>query len=236
MIRNGLDRVILLACCLVLLAACTAHSSTPPSQPTVTGPVVPNGVRIEVAPAGVAPKIPNTTALSKTYDLTPSGPLTESVKITLPLTSMPSDETGVLVATAESAQGPWTLLAANVSQDRRSVSFTTDHFSFFATIGADLKQMFAEFKQEFVDPLTSSVTAEATAPRCSNEAQARSDGYGISSSHGSTVYWCLGLSGGARRLTVVNNRRYPLEISYRGLPVVSKPSFFSGALGKHRAR
>ncbi|MFE9959207.1 hypothetical protein [Micromonospora sp. NPDC005299] len=204
----------------LLASACTA-GDRPKADATVTAPNLPPGVEVKVV-GTVNPGIPATTLLSETYDITPSGKLTNPATITLPLRRAVGEHTGVLVARAEQPDGPWDLLEAEVSTDRRSVRFATDHFSIFNAIGVNLGELLTGFREDFIDPLSGGASANAREPECPDESGARGDGYRISSDSGSTVYWCLGKSGTDRILTIVNNRRYPLMLE-TGLPVLRKP-------------
>jgi hypothetical protein len=126
-----------------------------------------------------------------------------------------------VVATRESATQPWTYLPGRLSADRSKVTFTTRHFSFFGILGYDLGQLVSAFKSDFVDGLTSEATATiGSPPSCDREADARKDGYKISSDSGDTMYWCFGVEGGHRVLKVTDHRRYPLEVAHPNMSVL----------------
>lgn len=211
----------LLLALVLVVSGCSAPSrhdrSVQVGGVTVSGSALPD--RLQVTTAAGAPRIAHTTVLSDTFAMTPSGPLPAGLSVKIPVRGTVATGVGVAVATSESLDGPWQLLAGTLSEDRRTVRFTTSHFSFFSALGVDLKDLFSQFRQEFVDPISGSVLADAQRPACGDEAGARTDGYSITSDSGSTVYWCLGRSAGGRFLTVVNNRRYPLQVSRGGLPV-----------------
>jgi hypothetical protein len=170
---------------------------------------LPSGASVATA---AAPQLRNAEVLSRTYRLTPSGPLTRPQTIRLPLTRRVPPGWAVVVATAETSQGPWTYLQASLSADRRTAIFSTDHHSIFTVIGEDVDSLLAFFKTQFLDGLSSGATATAAKPACAGESAARS-GYAVNSTDGPTVYWCFGIdSSGQRILRIVNNRLYPLEI------------------------
>jgi hypothetical protein len=125
----------------------------------------------------------------------------------------------VLVATRGGGNGPWTYIKPTLSDDRRHVVVTTNHFSWWDVVQLT-KAAFAEVKKAVLDGLTSNVYVEAEKPRCQNESGARQDGYTIESSAKDTVYWCLGLEDGRRVLHVVNRTRYPLNVLHPGMTVV----------------
>jgi hypothetical protein len=164
--------------------------------------------------------------LSRTYDLQPSGALQKPVSVTLPLdTDVPAGGT-VLIETAETATGVPGLLNGAVTSDGKHVTFTTTHFSLFSAVWFDVTAAAGQFTRSLLDGLDHGATATAQSPSCSSEAQARTDGFSIASNSGSTIYWCLGLaSNGQRILKVVNNRRYPLEISHTGMGVLDAGKF-----------
>ncbi len=184
------------------------------------GPSQPANSRVNVVRA-VDLHVPNTFALSDTFELLPSGPLANPITVTVPINTTVSSDQAVVVATAETPQGPWDFLAGSIGRDRRSVSFTTSHFSLFGIRGVDVRAQFEAFRKDFLDPLSGSFLAEAQKPRCASEREARGDGYSITSTPSSTLYWCFGMSGDNRILRVVNNRRYPLEVTHPGLPMIA---------------
>ncbi len=171
--------------------------------------------------------------LSSTYQLEPSGTLPAASKVTIPLTrAVDPGQTSVVVATSESAAGPWTLMRGTVTADRRHATFTTTHFSFFGALGASLSSLLTRFRKAFIDPLSGDVFASAERPSCPDESGARTDNYSITSDSGSAVYWCFGNDSGGRMLTVVNNRRYPLELQHPGLTPLSGNAIDGGSLAQ----
>lgn len=182
------------------------------------------------AVTAAAPRLRNVEVFSRTYQLSPSGPLASPQSVRLPLTRRVPPGWAIVVATAETSQGPWTYLPARLSADRRTAIFTTVHHSLFTVIGEDVSSLLGFFKTEFLDGLSSGATASAAQPSCAGESAARS-GYTVQSSAGPTAYWCLGMdSSGRRILRVVNNRLYPLEIQHPGLTVAEQPAIDYGSL------
>lgn len=171
-----------------------------------------------------APSLRDVKVFSRTYQLSPSGPLARPQTVRLTLTRRVPAGWAVVVATAETGQGPWTYLAARLSADRRTAIFTTTHHSIFTVIGENLSSLLKFFKTQFLDGLSSGATASAAPPSCAGQQAARS-GYGIQSSSGAAVYWCFGMdSSGQRILRVVNNRLYPLEVQHPGLTIAEQPA------------
>lgn len=194
----------------------TASATGPSSRPAVV--------------TAAAPQLRNVEVFSRTYQLSPSGPLASPQTVRLPLTHRVPPGWAIVVATAETSQGPWAYLPATLSADRRTAIFTTVHHSLFTVIGEDVSSLLGFFKTEFLDGLSSGATASAAQPSCASEAAARS-GYTVQSSAGPTVYWCFGIdSSGQRILRVVNNRLYPLEIQHPGLTVAEQPAIDYGSL------
>lgn len=176
------------------------------------------------------PHLRGVKVFSRTYRLSPSGPLARPQTVRLPLTRRAPAGWAVVVATAETSRGPWSYLPAKLSADRRTAVFTTVHHSVFTVIGEDLGGLLGFFKTEFLDGLSSGATASAARPSCPGESAARS-GYTVRSSVGPVVYWCFGMdSSGQRILRVVNNRLYPLEIRHPGLTVAERPAIDYGSL------
>ena len=234
--RTASAVVAVVACCLSSGCDSSSHKASR-GAPTSTsgglttssvllgsGVLMRSGAPIPHATATISPRVRPTIAgglraLSATFKLSPSGPLPSTVQVTVPLRAATPVGDAVVVATSETANGPWSYLVATVNPSRRSATFVTDHFSWFSILGYDLKQAEAEFESSFLDGLDSGATTIVNRPNCANETGARSDGYTIASSTTNTVYWCFGMSGAQRALTVVNNRRYPLEIAHPALVV-----------------
>jgi len=182
------------------------------------------------AVTAAAPHLRNVEVFSRTYQLSPSGPLASPQTVRLPLPRRVPPGWAIVVATAETSQGPWTYLPATLSADRRTAIFTTVHHSLFTVIGENVSSLLGFFKTEFLDGLSSGATASAAQPSCAAETAAR-EGYTVQSSAGPTVYWCFGLdSSGQRILRLVNNRLYPLEIQHPGLTVAEQPAIDYGSL------
>jgi hypothetical protein len=93
--------------------------------------------------------------LSRTYRLSPSGPLAQPQTVRLPLTRQVPSGWAVIVATAETSGGPWSYLPATLSADRRTAIFTTIHHSVFTVIGEDVSGLLGFFKTQFLDGLSS---------------------------------------------------------------------------------
>jgi hypothetical protein len=182
------------------------------------------------AATAAVPQLRNVEVFSRTFRLTPSGPLAHPQTVRLPLIHQVPPGWAVAVATAETSQRPWSYLPARLSTDRRTAIFPTVHHSFFTVIGEDVGGLLDFFKAQFLDGLNGGATASASPLACSGQAAARS-GYTVRSSPGPTVYWCFGMdSAGQRILRVVNNRLYPLEIQHPGLTVAGHPAIDYGAL------
>ena len=197
--------------------------------PAGSGPPGP-GSSPRPAAVTAAPQLRDVEVVSRTYRLTPSGPLAKPQTVRLPLTRRIPSGWAVVVATAETSRGPWTYLPARLSPDRRTAIFTTSHHSVFTVIGENLGALLGWFKTEFLDGLSSGTTASAVQPSCAGRTAA-TDGYTVQSTAGPAVYWCLGLdSSGQRILRVVNDRLYPLEIQHPGLTVAEKPAIDWGSL------
>ena len=169
------------------------------------------------------PSLKGVRALSRTYRLSPSGPLAHPQLVRLPLKQAAPAGEAVVVATSEQQGGPWTYLPAKLAGDRRSVTFTVTHHSLFSVIGFAVGGMVHEFRSLFLDGLDSGATTTVDQPSCDREQSAR-QGYEVTSTSGPAVYWCLGMGGSSRILRVANDRRYPMEIAHPGMSVAEKPA------------
>jgi hypothetical protein len=171
------------------------------------------------------------TTLSPVYDFRPSGPLPAPATVTIPLHPAAPPGEAVVVATAETAAGPWTYLKAKLSPNQTSVTFTTAHFSWYQVLGYDVHKLTSAFKTDFLDQIDGGATTTVTKPTCSGQAQLSDEGYATRTvSKTDTIYWCLGLSGATPSLEVVNNRHYPLEILHPHLTVIDPGTIDYGQL------
>ena len=185
----------------------------------------PKGARAVLAHIKGPPTAGGLDQLSRSYLLTPSGPLPVLGTVSLPLEKRAPQNEAVLVATSESPDGPWTYIPAALSPDRRSVAFATGHFSWFTVIGYDLTDLASTFKSDFVDALDGGATSVgAPKPTCSGSAVAAAAGYSVKSSTTDTIYWCLDMSGPDAVISLTDNRRYPLEVAHPGFSVTKQGS------------
>ena len=203
--------------------------STAASAPTNIGhqvvldaPEVPTGAQATILPGVKLPGTSGVTALSATYQLSPSGQLPVATTVTLPLSSAVPAGDEILVATKEKTTDPWSFLLGQLTADHRAVTFQTDHFSIFGDIGVSIPVLASAFKTDFLDVIDSGMTASFPAPSCAGYDTATSAGFSISSSSGSQVRWCFGMSGSQRILKVVNNSQYPMELAHPDLSVASE--------------
>ena len=217
--------LILLAATALGVSACSSPASNSARRSGIghgvvlNAPQLPPGARASLAPDAMRPGRDGVKRLSLSYHLTPSGPLSAMTTVTLPLTSPVPPGEQTLVATEETAAGPWSYLSAQVTADRRAVTFQTSHFSFFTTIGIPLATLARAFKKYFIDVVDSGLSASADRPACTGESAARSNGFSVRSTSSTAVYWCFGMSGSHRILKVVDNRQYPLELAHPELSV-----------------
>lgn len=159
--------------------------------------------------------------LSPVIEITPAGKLLSPITLRFKLNRQLQEGEAVLVATAETNQGPWTLVPSSLSKDRWYVTVQTDHLSSWQGWVYDVKQGLNYFKKVLIDGLSGDATTQAEPPSCNkdDEAAARQDDYTITSSAKNTLYWCFSLEGGVRVLKIVNHMRYPLEVAHPGFVV-----------------
>lgn len=189
---------------------------------SVTGEKVPSDMHAQIAKHPIEPQIGLTTALTKTLEIGPSGTLAAPATITMTLDRpVEANDTVVIATNPTHTKDGWQTVSAKLSSDRRHVTFTVDHLSWFKALLVDVKGAVGQLKKEFVDGMTAGIFAQAEKPTCSNESGAKQDDYNISSSTKDTLYWCFGIENGKRTVKVVNRRSYPLEITTSNLSVVS---------------
>lgn len=174
-----------------------------------------------VAHSAAAPPLHGIRVLSRTYSLSPPGPLPRPQTVTLPLSRSAPAGDALVVATAERASGPWTYLPAKLAPNRQSVTFTVTHHSLFTVLGFSTRALVREFERLVLDGLDSGTTTVVGRPSCARQSQAR-QGYRVASTYGPTVYWCFGVNSEGRILKIVNNRHYPLLIAHPGLAMVQQ--------------
>jgi hypothetical protein len=233
--RGRVFGVTLVVSALLALGAsgCSSSSDSLPSTaataPTEIGHHVvldasklPTGAKASILSDVKLPGTGAVTALSATYQLTPSGQLAVPTNVTLPLSRPAPTGDEILVATKEKASDPWSYLPGRLTADRRSVTFQTNHFSIFGDIGISVAALASAFKTKFLDVIDSGMSASFQQPSCTGEATARSDGFSIASTSGSQVYWCFGMSGSQRILKFVNNSQYPMELAHPDMSVSSQ--------------
>jgi len=202
---------------LLVLCACGGAKKAAPAM--VTGSHLPSGLRVRVASA---PSVPGGVVLSPVLRVTPTGVLASPATVHIRLDRAVPQGDIVIVRTAESAAGPWTVQRATVSRGGKTASIVTGHFSLLQALGFDLASALKAFKTDFIDGLDSGATQTVTKPSCGGQAAARADGYSIASNTTNTVYWCLGMQGSTRILKVTDDRRYPLEAFHPGLAVSNR--------------
>lgn len=223
--RSSLVVVGAIATVLSLLAGCT--TSRPPSETQSAGIRVnaPEGLRVSANQTGEpAPSLAWTTPVAPVYELGPAGPLEQPATVTISLTEPARPDAHVVIATRQTRNDPWTYLNGQLSQDRRSITFETDHFSFFTAISVLTSELVEVFKTQFAEALSGGLYQNIQKPKCANEEQARGNGYEISSSTTDAIYWCFGVENGQRVLKMTSHRRYPFLIEHPDLPVVDQGS------------
>jgi hypothetical protein len=195
MSRRGIAAFVVAA---VMITAAATGCSKEPTRSTSPGATPSPDVATVTA---AVPRLHDVEVLSRTYRLSPSGPLAQPQTVRLPLARQVPSDWSVVVATAEANDGPWSYLPATLSTDRRTAIFTTTHHSIFTVIGEDVGSLLGFFKTQFLDGLSSRAAIEAAQPSCANSGAARS-GYTVQSSSGSTVFWCFGTDSSGQRIFV----------------------------------
>jgi hypothetical protein len=161
--------------------------------------------------AGPPVDVEGAEAITLVVEVATDGEVSGEVEIRIPTTAAPTEEQIVFALAAETPEGPWELLPAQV--EGGTVVVTTTHFSLFQAFKVLVGEVVDVARQTF-DGLTSGVVAEAEPPTCEDEAGARMDGFNVGSDSTDTVYWCFGRDAEGRMVRMVNNRRYALLLSH----------------------
>lgn len=207
---SGMLRVCAVAGALSLAAAGCSGSGAATTPGGSSGPV---------AVAADAPRLHGAKAVSDTYQLSDAG----SQTVKLPLKAALPTGDAVVVASAAKPGGPWNYLPATVAQGGRSITFSAAGPSRFTVLGLAVAPLERDFRMFFASGLGGPATMPINQPSCPGQDAALS-GYQVQASQGSAISWCLGMRGGNRVLTIVNDRTYPLEIAHLAMPVTEPAS------------
>lgn len=170
---------------------------------------------------GVRPPAVGLSAGSQIFSVHADREPASPARVLLPLTRPLTAKEAPLILVASSQAGPWQPLPTHsVNRGRQAVA-DTPHFSLFTTLKVDIAKLLSAAK-DLLDETTAGVLANAKPPTCQREADARTNGWGVGWNGPDTLKWCFGLdSAGRHLLTVVNNRRYPLDVSYPGATLLT---------------
>ena len=208
---------VVVAVVAALVAGCTSApdpaSSPSPSAQQLTVSGAPSGTTVAVDDMA-GPQMEGLTPAGPTFSITPGGKLPAPATVTVHLDAAQPVGVLVMIATRQSEDGPWSYVPAALANDRRSASFTTDHFSWFAPYTLLLSELVDTFKSQLAEGLTGGLYQDVPKPKCSQENAARADGYSVKSSTSDSVFWCFGMQDGQRVLKLVNHRRYPMTVEH----------------------
>ena len=157
--------------------------------------------------------------------ITPAGPLGAPLTLRFKLQHrVDPKHHAVFVATREDNRHTWTYPQAKIAKDGRSATVQATHLSDWWPFDIDLDAMTKDFEDNVLEATTGGMYLNVQQPTCKNEAAAKGDDFGITSSSGNTVYWCFGIEDGVRIVRVINNRSYPLQLSSTNMAVKTKPA------------
>lgn len=191
--------------------------------------------QLSATKAGIPPEVfKGTHAVTSLFKIGPSGPLGKDVTFELPMSTPAAASEHLLVATAPDSGKPWSLVdpsTVKIMTDRtgkQRLRFTVNHLSQFFGLQVDVSAFLGEIKKNFVDALSSDLTAEAERPKCDNEADAKNDGIEVTTSDKKAIFWCAGKrSSGQLYLKIVNTRRYALTVKVsdpKAIKLTERPS------------
>lgn len=106
----------------------------------------------------------------------------------------------------------WQWVSGPVPDGATTVSADLEHFSPGVFGRFDIGGTARRWGDEFVNYITG--RSDVAQPRCDAEDQAREDGTSITSDHGDTVKWCVGVEDGQRVVRVANNRRSYAQVTF----------------------
>lgn len=228
----------MLAAALVLgVTACAGDNKPPvalpsslpsPSATVTESPVVatglPDGVDLEVADSmpGTATG-ENLTFVSQIFTLEPSGPLEEPAAVSVELDNAQPTNAHVVVATRGAANQPWTYAPGRLASDNLHVEFTTRRLGDVAILSLGLDQVVASFRSEVEKSLVNGAVVGAPRPACANPTAAKAEGYSVTSTRSSTLFYCFGLEDDQHIVSLTNRRLSPVEVSHEGATVVTAP-------------
>ncbi|MEU2616165.1 hypothetical protein ABZ570_32045 [Micromonospora sp. NPDC007271] len=182
----------------------------------VTGPQVHRDMKAAPDTSAKSPQMPLTRPLAPVQHLTPDGPLKAPVKLEFKLDQAVPAGSMVVMATAESPTGPWTLTESQLSPDRKSAFVEAPHLSWWVPLVVDLQALVKAINDDFYGGLSGNLTTQADEPECQDKKKA-DEGFSISSEGKIALMWCFGMQDGKRVLKVVNRMRYPLQLDRSGL-------------------
>lgn len=197
---------------------------------TVTGTQVPRAMRATTV--ALTPPFNSQLQVSKSVDISPSGPLPAPITLRFKLNAQVQQGDIVLLATSESANGPWSLMTPTLSSDGWYATVQTTHLSLFSVTNVDPSKLLDALKS-FFNGVTANLFTNATPPRCDHDyyhdPTLAHEGYSASWIGGafyhqtteSSIYWCFGIENGRPAVKIVNKLSYPLDVSHSGFTMYS---------------
>ncbi|MCW2807300.1 MAG: hypothetical protein JWQ93_1255 [Marmoricola sp.] len=235
--RAALARTVLAGLLVLGVTACGTDNrpsvALPPSLPspsaTVTeSPVgatgLPDGVDLEVTDTlpGTATG-ENLAFVSQIFTLAPSGPLVAPAAMRVQLDNALPANTPVVVATRDTTAQPWTYSPGRLGSDQLHVEYTTRRLGQVAILSINLDQVISSFRSEVGQSLVNGAAVGAPRPTCDNPTAARSEGYSVTATKGSTLFHCFGFENDKRIISVTNRRLAPVEVGHAGATVITDP-------------
>ncbi len=192
------------------------------SRVVATG--LPDGVDLEVADSmpGTATG-ENLTFVSQIFSLEPFGPLDEPAALSVELDNAQPADAHIVVATRGAANRPWTYATGKLASDHLHVEYTTKRLGQVAILSVGLDQVVASFQSEVEKNLVNGSLVGAPRPACANPTAAEAEGYSVSSTRTSALFYCFGLEDDKHVVTVTNRRLAPVEVSHVGATVITDP-------------
>jgi hypothetical protein len=198
-------------------------ASVEPEVPKVTATGLPTGVELEVTDS--VPGVESGDSLgfvSLVYSLYPAGPLTHPATFTMELENALPASTPIVVATRESASKPWSYLPAKLTSDLRHVQFRTKNITEVGALTISLDAAVASLTADVRKAMVTGTETGTQRPLCDGPPEARKNGYSVAGTKGQVLFWCFGVGRDERVLTVVNRRKFPIQVQHPKLPTLSR--------------
>ncbi|MET7966246.1 hypothetical protein [Micromonospora sp. NPDC005305] len=161
----------------------------------------------------VTARLQGVKPLASALKFSPAADVSPSAAVSIGLKEAMATGKTVLVAVADNDKGPWKLVQADLSADRKTVQVQTSHlYARWQLLEPDVPAIRELFVRELAAAMQGDLKTDAPAPKCENEAQAKA-GLDMAMLPQDSLLWCAGMTSGKHVVKIVNPMRYPLRVS-----------------------